>query len=417
MRVLLAAQWYPPIIGGEEGHVQALGRALAARGHQVVVATLRQPNLPAEEMDSGVKVMRLQGTAQRLEWLFSETDRRSAQPFPDPEIVAGLRQIIEEFRPDVVHAHNWIVHSLLPIRHRFDGPLLLTLHDYSLVCAKKTLVRSDRLCSGPGIEKCLRCAGDHYGFAKGAVTAGGLWASARRARRQIDAFIPVSQSVARWNGLEGGDDHWEVIPNFVRDAEAADARFDHLTSELPDAPFVMFAGALSRAKGVDVLLEAHQRMERRIPLVLIGYPTSETPSIDGRPDVLAFREWPRGAVQAAWSRSAMGVVPSAWRDPCPTVAMEAMQAGRPVVASSIGGLPEIVVHEESGLLVEPGSVEQLARALDRIVMDPGLAGRLGAGAAERAQRFTASAVVPRIEEVYRQLRSDRGPASAASPDQ
>lgn len=401
----MLAQWYPPIIGGEEGHVQALSHELTERGHRVTVATLRQPGLAAEEDDGGVRVVRLDGWAQRVDWLFSQPDRRSAQPFPDPGAVLALRQLVDELRPDVVHAHNWLVHSYLPLDRRAGAPLVLSLHDYSLVCARKNLVRmGSRLCSGPGPRKCLRCAADHYGLAKGTATTAGLWASARAARRAVDAFLPVSSAVAEGNELVGSSLPWEVIPNFVRPAPTPAHDLSRWTDQLPAQPYLLFVGAFAAAKGVHVLLDAYARLRPDVPLVLIGYPTAEPmPTGAPPPGVRFLTDWPRAAVMEAWRRSLIGIIPSTWRDPCPTVAMEAMLAGRPVVASRIGGLPDLVDDGGSGLLVEPGNVDALAEALQRLVDDDDLRARLGRGAADRAPSFSASTVVPRIEGVYRRL--------------
>src|SRR6476659_3232017 len=107
MRVLLLAQWYPPIIGGEELHVRNLAVELVRRGHAVTVATLAQKGLPDSDAHDGVEVIRLRASAQRLEALFSEPNRQSAAPIADPELVIGLRQVLRRTRPDVMHAHHW----------------------------------------------------------------------------------------------------------------------------------------------------------------------------------------------------------------------------------------------------------------------------------------------------------------------
>src|ERR1700733_5545063 len=116
MRILLLAQFYPPVIGGEERHVRNLGLALAARGHQVSVATQAGHETSGMTMDGAVRVWRIRGTAQRAGALFSDADRPFAPPFPDPELVLGLRRVVASENPDVIHAHNWLLHSYLPLR-------------------------------------------------------------------------------------------------------------------------------------------------------------------------------------------------------------------------------------------------------------------------------------------------------------
>src|ERR1700744_5113505 len=142
MRLLLVAQFFPPDIGGEERHVFNLGNILAARGHDVTVATQRlQGGAPDEEvLPSGVQVRRFTTLAMRFPGVYS-TDRPHHPPVPDPLGVRALRGVVRQARPEVVHAHNWAVNSVLPIRgwsaKRRPFGLVLTLHDYSHVCATK----------------------------------------------------------------------------------------------------------------------------------------------------------------------------------------------------------------------------------------------------------------------------------------
>jgi glycosyltransferase involved in cell wall biosynthesis len=149
-------------------------------------------------------------------------------------------------------------------------------------------------------------------------------------------FLPVSHAVALGNGLAQMDLPHEVVPNFVPDdiAGRADAN-DPALGDLPSGPFWLFVGALSRHKGVDVLLDAYAGLDQAPPLVIVGPPTADT-----------FGQWPSGtvvlgrlghaAVMAAWRRAELAIVPSVFPDPCPTVALEAMAAGVAVVGSNVG---------------------------------------------------------------------------------
>jgi glycosyltransferase involved in cell wall biosynthesis len=118
---------------------------------------------------------------------------------------------------------------------------------------------------------------------------------------------------------------------------------------------------------------------------------------------------------AAWAGCSVGAIPSIWPDPCPLVAIEAMAAGRPVVASATGGLTDLVLPDETGLLVPPGDAQALGGALRALLVDREQRDRLGTAARARAPLFTASAVIPRIERILDELgvtrarRSEEGP--------
>src|SRR6185437_11862695 len=158
LRILMLTQFfYPPTIGGEERFVTDLSHEMAARGHDVSVVTLWQEGFPTFEIDQGVRVHRIRGTMQKISFLFSEGNRTYSPPFPDPGVKRELRRILLEERPDIVHAHNWIVHSFTPLKAWSKAKFVVSLHDYSHVCVQKRLMRQEQRCSGPGKSKCLAC--------------------------------------------------------------------------------------------------------------------------------------------------------------------------------------------------------------------------------------------------------------------
>ena len=403
MRILMLAQFYPPIIGGEERHVRNLSHELASRGHDVAVATLWRKGLEEFEQDQGVRIHRIPSTTQRAEWLYSEDVRRHAPPFPDPEAMWALRKVVAQEKPDIMHAHNWLLHSYLPLKVLGGRSFVVTLHDYSLICAKKRLMYEGAPCSGPGFTKCLRCASEHYGPAKGIPTALSNWAMGVAERGGVDMFVAVSQATAAGNGLPGSGLPFRVIPNFVPDDVGAHrASVDTRLEQLPRGRFMLFVGDLSHEKGVDVLLRAYAGLSDAPPLVMIGRACDDTPR-EFPPNVTVINNWPHQLVMEAWYRSTLAFVPSTWHEPCGTVALEAMATGRPVIASRIGGLTDLVVHGETGLLVTPDDADELSHAIRYMLADPELARRMGEAGRRRVTQFQASTVVPQIERVYRDV--------------
>ncbi len=161
----------------------------------------------------------------------------------------------------------------------------------------------------------------------------------------------------------------------------------------------LFAGDLGDAKGLPVLLKAHESIRSTPRLVLIGKATRETPT-RLPPGVVMFRDWPNSAVVAAHGRALGTIVPSVWPEPFGIVIIEALAAGRPVIASDIGGIPEVITDGENGLIVPPGDVAALAAAMKRLSADAALWGRLAGNAALRAGSYQARTVVPRFERIY-----------------
>jgi glycosyltransferase involved in cell wall biosynthesis len=407
MRILLLSQFYPPVIGGEERHVRNLGAALAARGHAVSVATQASHDDAGCTLDGAVRVHRLNGAIRRLSALFSDPERPFAPPMPDPGLTLALRRVIAQERPDVIHAHNWILHSYLPLKPFTRAPFIVTLHDYALICARKTLMyMSEVPCSGPAFRKCLRCAGQHYGGIKGGVTSVSNWIDSAYERRVVDKFLTVSGAVARLNRLPEAGVDFEVIPNFVPD-DLGDLSPDvdpALLAQLPER-FILMVGDLLPRKGVLVLLDAYSKLIDPPPLVLIGRNCPETPA-SLPPGVRILESWPHTAIMHAWHRCLFGVAPSVWHEPCATVVLEAMSQGKAMIVSDRGGMQEMVVDEETGLVVPPEPLS-LAEAMARLIVDEDLRTRMGAAGRRRVVQFQATAVVSRIEDTYRALTAPR----------
>jgi glycogen(starch) synthase len=402
MKILLLAQFLPPVLGGEERHVWTLARALSARSHEVTLlgfATNRE--VPGESSSEGVRIVRVRTAASRLPGLYGDGERPHALPLPDPLVSRAIRRELSCGGFDVVHAHNWIVNSALGPAAGVRVPVVMTLHDYSHVCATKRLMEhGERVCSGPSLGRCLSCSSALYGTAKGAVTVAANTLLARRRSHRVSRFAavssPVATAVARDSSIwpYGAGLNAEVIPNFIPD----EIVLDEIPPAQQDAP-LLFVGDLTPDKGVPILLDAYRQLDCPPPLVLAGRPAPG--SLWRFPDGVRWvGPLPHDEVLGLFRSARAVVVPSVWSDPCPTVVLEAMAAGRPVVAAASGGIVDMVVDGATGLLVPPGDVSALAHAIGTVLSDPQAAQSFGAAGRNRAREFTVSAVVERIERLY-----------------
>ena len=181
---------------------------------------------------------------------------------------------------------------------------------------------------------------------------------------------------------------------------------------LPEDGFILFVGDMMRLKGIDVLLQAYAGLEQAPPLVLIGRRVADTPT-EFPPNVHVLGTWPHSAIMHAWRRSLFGVLPSIGPEACATVVMEAMASGKAIVATDIGGMPDLVDHGETGLLTPPGDAPALTHAMQKLLQDPALRARLEAKSLARVARFKAAAVVTRIEQVYRDVLGQAAERAAA----
>jgi glycosyltransferase involved in cell wall biosynthesis len=389
MKILLASDFFPPSPGGLEAHVQRLANALIRRGHQVAVVTCTAQPDPLPGSAAIVSANTVLGRAPQL---FQEGGRPYPPPFPDATFRRTVNLLTDRWQPDVIHAHGWCAFSCY-----WPGapPLVVTLHDHGLRCPKKTLIREGTECAWGRGMRCVTCAGAQSIVKRLPLTAV-MAHSVPRLVAHTSRFLAVSRSVAqRVAELGLPSPAVEVVPNFLD--------IDGVSSDGPaDAATVLFVGPDSQHKGRSVLIDAFRRLPAgQARLILVGSDIQVN-----SPGVSTLGYLRGGALREQYQKASVVVVPSVWPEPCPTVVLEAMAHGRPVVGSRTGGIPDLVEDRLSGLLVQPNDPGALAEALSQILTDHGLRDRLAKGARARAEQFSTGAIVPRIEEIYTAVRRE-----------
>jgi glycosyltransferase involved in cell wall biosynthesis len=411
MRILQLANLYAPLIGGLERSVATSSEELVRRGHEVTVLTLATPAAPRRtETIRGVQVLRVPSIATKALPILNQDPRKPFHPTAaDPITTRAIGEALRSRTYDVVHSHDWLMYSYLPLhRTRAGRPHLHTAHDYGLACARKTPTPT---CEGPRLSRCIPCAAGQYGRPKAAVLA-----TALRSHRHtgIDLVTAISSSVAQALGSARlpGRTTIKVISSLVPDGLDDLAEDTPRPAWLPTTPYLLFVGALGPHKGIDVLFTAYRKLvaewqggEPAPRLVCLGTARPDTPEVPE--GVLIRHDVPHAEVMAAWHGAAIGVVPSIM-EAMGQVAVEALLARTPLIASRTGGLADVVRHEESGLLVAPGDAEALHAAIVRLLTEPGLARKLRTEGYRRGLHFTAAHVVPQIEEAYRECIARAG---------
>ncbi len=410
LRILHATDSFLPNVGGLELSIGALARGQVRRGRTVAVVTAAHPDAPSREDMDGVEVHRLPMAMAHLPGAYESATHTFFPPVPDPVFAKSFARLVRQFRPDVINVRGWILYSVLGTARRHGIPVVASAHDHSQVCATKVMLhRGQNVCSGPGLAKCISCARSQYG-PKGVPLAAGLHLMGSPRHRDVARWTATSSALAA-RGSAPRPAHSEpmtVIPTFIDDALitlASDERTEQRPDFVPtDGHYIFFAGALGPHKGVDVLLDAHDRLRSAgidIPLVLAGLPRTDF-VIPDRPDVIVAMNVAMPDVIAAWRHAVVGVVPSVVPEGFGRVAVECLAGGTPCVVSALGGLLDIVEDGVEGLHVPPGDAAALAQAIKLIVADEALRSRLGAAGPQKAARFTLSQVIPQLDEVYLQ---------------
>lgn len=379
VRVLIAHDSVPAGgVGGAEMVVRHLVEGLHGAGHEVALCTRPLPGQPAWQPEAPHH--QLPGNRDDL---------------------AGIDAVLRDFAPDVIHVHNVqnrLGYAVLP-RLEAHAPTLLTLHDVISVAPDRcdVMVTPD----GPGpLRMSLAYQLRRYRrrwnpFEK------------RRKRRAVHAVrrrVAVSDALAtflRANGIRvDGHVHNGVTLPPLPPAETARTRFG------VQGPTLLFGGRLSRDKGMSALCRALARLDRSLCLL--------TPCRAG-PALEAFRSqlppnarlvtpgWLDAAGMAdAYAACDAVVVPSLCMDSFPLMVIEAMAAGRAVVASCFGGAVEAL--ERAGLAVNPLDTGALARALEHVLFDADTSRAMGAvGRSRHAAYFSVKRMIDAYLGIYASL--------------
>ena len=356
--------------GGSERYMFALCDALTGRGHELLHFSMAHPhNRPSQQ--SGYFVpqrdydgpLRPASVPALLNFVWSR------------EAARRLDALLSERLPDVAHMHN-IYHQLTPsiiaALSRRGVPVVMTLHDYKLVCPSYGMFAHG--------EPCYRCRGGRYHHAV-TVGCGGsrarsamlateaYWQKRTRVYDLVDCFIAPS-AYMRDVMVDSGIAPERVIhiPQLSPEAgvpEALSEDEQRLLADLP-ARFVMYAGRVSAEKGVDVLVEAMSRI-REVPLVIFGEGPMAAPLRRACEKAAAKNVYfaghaSRTVLEHAFARTEALVVPSLWAENAPMVVLEAARAGAPVIATDRGGLPELA-GRAGGSIVPAGDAAALADAI------------------------------------------------------
>lgn len=406
MRIVLVNKFLYPH-GGAERAVLALGTALERRGHEVYWFGMAHP-------DNQVHGERVELVQRR------DYHARGPGRFRDAALMLyswearrRMGRLVERVRPDLVHMHN-IYHQLTPsildaVRAR-SLPLLMTLHDYKLVCPRYDMLRHGKPCDacveeGPGACMRYRCGG---GLANSMLLA--AESALHRVRGSYDAvqrFLAPSRFLMRVLRRAGWEpQRLEYVPNFAPTRTGANETAPDRAAA--DAERFVYAGRLSAEKGLRTLVRAVRELDRGTWVVCGRGPLE--------PELRrAARTLPEGRMvlrghlepEELWRemrRSRFTVLPSECFENAPMAVLESMALARPVLASDIGGVPELVEDGVHGRLVPPYNVHAWVAALRDALASPERARRMGATAQQRVrERFELEHHVKTIESIYREV--------------
>ncbi|PYT20126.1 MAG: glycosyltransferase family 1 protein [Acidobacteria bacterium] len=393
MRILLVSDYATPT-GGGELIVLALRDALRRRGHDVrlFASSARPLNLPSQaDYECFGLSSRLRGLTQ----------------LANPSAYWRLQRVLLDFQPEVVHVRLFLSQLsplILPLLR--DIPALYHVAWYRSICPVGTkMLPNSAPCREPAGLACLKnhCL-QAYAWPS-LMLQMKLWRHWRGAFKLIVANSHATKRRLEAEGIRPVEVVWNGVP--VRAQRKPFA-----------APVtVAFAGRLIREKGADVLVEAFAKVVACIPeakLLIAGdgperiQLVSQIDQLHLNSSVTLLGHLSRAELEARFSNAWVQVVPSRWEEPFGIVAAESLMRGTAVVASDAGGLAEIVLNNETGVLVPPGDPQALGDALLSLLENRERAEWMGGNARQFAlQHLTEEAFVNRFLELYELLCKGR----------
>ena len=318
-----------------------------------------------------------------------------------------FEKLVKDFKPDIVHLHN-IYHqispSILNITRKYQIPTIIHLHDYKLICPNYQLFTNNHTCQAClkqkyyncFLKKCLKNS-----YSKSALASLEMYihhSILNIYKKNIDHLISPSKFLKN-KFVEFGwqENKFSVVYNSFDSKLKAKKDFKRKN-------YLLYFGRLSKEKGVDVLLNALKSTNESLKIVGSGPYENQLKKLAKEKNLnvefLGFKEG--DDLISIISETKAVVIPSIWWENMPLNMLEALSLEKPVIASSTGGMPEIIKEGENGLLFKPGSVSELRekiKKLNQLDLD-----KMGKKAKESVKHLNEDSNLKAIEKIYNSFK-------------
>lgn len=359
MRVLQIHKTFR-LTGGADTFFFKTGDLLTERGHDVAYFSTSHP----ENRESVYSTYFVNGfteqTVKSLGWA------RKTKAFLDGiysfEATKRLTELVQDFKPDIAHVHSFnyqLSPSIFDVFRNSRVPLVVTLHDYHLICGAGTLYAGGAIC-----ERCRH--GRHYNL----LTHSCYW------------NLPASLMATISHYIHDLRHSWDVAARFISPSHFLQSKlvefgvradrvvYIPIFIDFSEEPFenaccpeyILYFGRLAENKGIEVLLKAVSTLDCKLLLIgegpLTNWVEDQCAMSGGKIERIPFVS-SRRHLREYIERSAFSIIPSLWYENQPATILETYAAGRPVIGSRLGGIPELIDEGQTGLLFEPGDAYDL----------------------------------------------------------
>ena len=343
MKILLCNKFYYRR-GGDCIVTMNLEQLLKDHGHDVAVFAMDYP----DNID----------TPWKKYWPSNMSKVKAfTRPFGDGEVRKKFTRLIDDFKPDIVHLHN--IHTQLSpviaeIAYKKDIKVFWTLHDTKLVCPCYTCMRNGKWCTD--------CFTDKKAVIKNRCMPGGVigaiigyfeqrkW-NKDALEKYTTKFLPPSQFMAD-TCINGGykKEKFEVLCNFIDVDKVANPSFDK-------QPYYCYLGRVTEVKGIRTLCKAASQLPYQLKVIGGGDLFDELKTAYPNIEFLGQKDW--NEFRPILEDAKFMVLPSEWSENNPLTVIESQSLGTPVLGARIGGIPELIEENVSGMTFTSGDVDDL----------------------------------------------------------
>ncbi len=308
-----------------------------------------------------------------------------------------LKKIIRDYKPDIIHLNNVLSQaspSICPLLNKV--PSVMTIHGFSLICPFNKIDYMKKICNKKFGKQCYHCLNKKYPYF---LIKHNLY---KYFFKKLDKFVTVSNYLKKEFKKEGFD-NIVTLHNKIPLLEFSEIKSNDL----------LYMGRLSNEKGIVYLINAMKKVLKYFPnikLNVVGAGDEEDKLRDLvnkfnlRNNIYFIGELSHNKILEYYKKSAVVLIPSICPDSYPTVTMEAMSVGRPIIASRLGGLPEQIEEGKTGFLVPPRNPEAIAEKIIYLLKRPKLMQKMGLEGRKKAEKeFNINDYTKKIEELYKKV--------------
>jgi glycosyltransferase involved in cell wall biosynthesis len=433
MNICIATDLFPPEGGGSERSTYFLAKGLAKRGHSILIVMPHFGKKTVYEEHKWFKIIRFRYLRAPNVPVFRNIVKNELFYL---FMAQKLKKIIKDYRIELIHAQNilTIPPSIIAGRNA-KIPVIGTIRDYWPICFRRSFTRPNgnvcNQCEFKNLVNCVSLEGILPSFFMPVILP---YIYANLALKQhllnkADHVVAVSAALRKllltrlpfkklMNFSQLSSQRISVVPNIMpipskilKESELRLMRRNYKFDE--NATLILFVGQLTYGKGIVVLVRAIQRLSKKYPSVsfailgkgpLTNYIEKMQAIIGDQLRYFGFL--PYNKVLQFYQMADIVISPSIWPEPLSRVIIEAMALGRPIIATNVGGTPEIITQEKNGILIEPGNPIEIENALIRLINDPNLRSHLGLEGRKTIEKhYNEASICDRILSLYQRVLS------------